>query len=70
MSKVVGYRKLSEEEIELMNEGKELAEKVRVYTEKLSTVRGIDYRWLSIGVTDLQKGFMSTIRSIAKPSTF
>ncbi len=30
----------------------------------------IDKRWLIIAKTDLQKGFMSLIRSIAKPETF
>ncbi|MBC4892321.1 hypothetical protein H8L28_26810, partial [Klebsiella pneumoniae] len=29
-----------------------------------------DKRWLAIGKTDLQKGFMAVIRSIAKPTTF
>lgn len=29
-----------------------------------------DNRWLAIGKTDLQKGFMAVIRSIAKPTTF
>jgi hypothetical protein len=31
---------------------------------------GIDQRWLSIGVTDLQKGFMGITRAIARPTTF
>ncbi len=30
----------------------------------------IDQRWVSIGATDLQRGFMSVIRGIAQPSTF
>ena len=30
----------------------------------------IDKRWLAIAKTDLQKGFMSLVRSIAKPETF
>jgi hypothetical protein len=29
-----------------------------------------DPRWLAIGKTDLQKGFMAVIRAIAKPETF
>lgn len=68
--KIKGYRDLSEAEIALMNEAKELAEKCRELTDKIKATEGIDGRWLSIGVTDLQKGFMSVIRSIAQPTTF
>ena len=39
-----------------MNEGKPLAEQSREYAEKVKAVPEIDGRWLSIGVTDLQKG--------------
>lgn len=30
----------------------------------------LDQRWISIGATDLQTGFMSVIRGIAQPTTF
>lgn len=74
--KITGYRDLTQDEVDLMNEGKALAEQCRVFTEKLSATSAqtgghcIDMRWLSIGITDLQKGFMSVIRSIARPTTF
>ena len=68
--KIKGYRDLSQEEIDMMNEAKELAEKVKVLTDKLMIPGETDKRWVSIGVTDLQKGFMSIIRGIAKPTTF
>ena len=68
--KIKGYRDLSQEEIDLMNESKELAEQVGLLIGKLEVFPGIDKRWLAIGKTDLQKGFMSAIRSIAQPTTF
>lgn len=75
--KIKGYRDLSQEEIDLMNEGKALAEKVGLYIEKLnradfaSTSDQVpDKRWVSIGATHLQQGFMAVIRGIAKPTTF
>ena len=74
--KITGYRQLSEIEVALMNEGKALAEQVAVYIDKLrkltpeNTDSPLDQRWISIGVTDLQKGFMSVIRGIAQPTTF
>lgn len=71
---ITGYRTLSIAEIDLINEGKALAESVGAFIEKVKTSleaeTQADGRWLSIGVTDIQKGFMAVIRSIAKPTTF
>lgn len=72
---VTGYRDFSSTELALINEGKALAQQVGAYVEKLkglapNTHVEVDSRWLAIGVTDLQKGFMSVIRSIARPTTF
>lgn len=68
--KIKGYRDLTQEEIDLMNEGKELSEKVGEFIDKLQKAEGLDQRWIATGKTDLQKGFMSAIRGIAQPTTF
>jgi hypothetical protein len=70
--KIVGYRQLSEAEVALMNEGKALAEQCGAFIEKLRVESrfGLDQRWISIGATQLQQGFMAVIRGIAQPSTF
>lgn len=68
--KVIGYRELTETEINLMNACKALAIDVGKNIEALEKIEGIDKRWLAIAKTDLQKGFMSLIRSIARPETF
>lgn len=68
--KIKGYRDLSQEEIDLMNECKNLAEKVGELVNKIEQSADSDKRWASIAKTDLQKGFMSLIRSVAQPSTF
>lgn len=82
--KITGYRQLSEAEVALMNEGKALAEKCGDYIEKLRLhqdehgtrvndqriLPALDQRWISIGATDLQRGFMAVIRGIAQPTTF
>jgi hypothetical protein len=75
--KITGYRQLSEAEVALMNEGKALAEQCGAYIAKLRThgmtntlLPALDQRWISIGATDLQRGFMSVIRGIAQPTTF
>ena len=68
--KIKGYRDLSQDEIDLMNEGKELSVKVGEYIDKLQAKASLDQRWIAEGKTDLQKGFMSAIIGIAQPSTF
>jgi len=85
--KILGYRQLSKTEVSLMNEGKQLAEQCGVYIEKLRKFTDsnngfrtldnqitLDQRWISIGATDLQRGFkrgfMLVIRGIAQPTTF
>lgn len=83
--KITGYRQLSEAEVALMNEGKALAEQCGAWVAKLRThpdvtrtqapagpldLQPLDQRWVSIGATDLQRGFMAVIRGIAQPTTF
>lgn len=75
--KITGYRDLSQAEIDLMNEGKSLAEQVGKWVEKLDLATCFpnepgapDPRWVSIGSMQVQQGFMALIRAIAKPTTF
>jgi hypothetical protein len=82
---IAGYTEFSAEDIGLINEAKALAEQCGAFIEKLrayvphagngdgSTVKPgatLDQRWISIGATDLQRGFMAVIRGIAQPLTF
>lgn len=80
---IAGYRTLSAHEIALINEGKALAEQCGAFVAKLRTYADVarktdvqqltpplDQRWISIGATDLQRGFMAVIRGIAQPTTF
>ena len=70
MSAIKGYRELNQTEIQAINRIKDLAEDVGFMIEQLEGTVGIDQRWLAIAKTDLQKGFMSFVRSVAQPSTF
>ncbi len=67
---IKGYRDLSQAEIDLMNKAKLLAEQVGELVDEIKSTESTDGRWISIGATDLQKGFMSLIRGIAQPTTF
>lgn len=69
---IKGYRDLSQAEIDLMNEVKALAEQAGMLVSRLRNTAGLnlDQRWVSIGATHLQEGFMAVIRGIAQPTTF
>lgn len=69
-TKIKGYRDLSQEEINLMNEVKELAAEVGDLIDKLQDSTVLDQRWVSVAKTDLQKGFMAAVRSVAQPTSF
>ena len=68
--KITGYRELSESEIELMNAVKNLGAQVEAVVNLLRAEPSVDQRWASIGVTDIQKGLMALVRSVAKPTSF
>ncbi len=79
--KIKGYRDLTQEEINLMNEIKGKAEEIGELVERMSHMEGApceapdgttapNGRWLAVARTDLQKGFMALVRSVAKPTTF
>lgn len=68
--KITGYRDLSQEEIDLMNEGNELAKQCGAFIEKLEAHSETDKRNVALGKTNLQLGFLWAIRSIEKPETF
>lgn len=67
---ITGYRNLSETEIAAMNEGKSLAVTVGEWIARLEADPSTDKRWVAIGKTHLQQGFMSALRGIAQPTTF
>lgn len=68
--KITGYRELSEKEVELMNAVKSLGAQAESIVNLLRAEPNVDQRWVSIGVTDIQKGFMALVRSVAKPTSF
>lgn len=78
---ISGYRDLTQEEIDLMNEIKQMEARVLALVQKVE--RKLDnqmgegetlrmscahpYRWADTARTDLEKGFMSLVRSVAQP---
>lgn len=74
--KIKGYRDLSQEEIDLMNEIKAKGAELSVLLTKVNlyavpAFQGSDpQRWLAIAKTDFQTGIMALTRAVAQPETF
>lgn len=73
--KITGYRELSQEELDLINEIKAQGVALDALVTKLQQANfaggaKADQRWVAIGKTDLQTGLMALTRSIAQPTSF
>lgn len=68
--KITGYRDLTQDEIDAMNEIKAEGQRIGALVEKVRAIEGIDQRWASIGATDLQTGLMALTSAVAKPTFF
>lgn len=68
--KIIGYRQLTQEEADLMNKIKLHARNVELLIGEIQSCTNADGRWIAIGTTDLQKGFMALTRAVAKPTSF
>lgn len=80
--KISGYRELTQQEIDLMNEAKALEAQCLAFHGKVQDVLSDQssipeerdrqvaaqaFRWHAIARTDIETGFMALIRSIAQP---
>lgn len=67
---ITGYRELTKEDVDFINQLKSVAVDVGNWVDRVRSYPDADQRWANIAATDLQKGFMSLIRAVAKPETF
>ena len=67
---IKGYRELSQDEIEVMNEIKAKGAELGALVAKLRAAEGVDLRWVNIGATDFQTGLMALTRAVAQPTFF
>lgn len=64
---VEGYRPQNEEAVALVNLNKRAEEHVLRILDKLAARDDIDKRWLAIGRTEIEKGFMAVNRAVFQP---
>jgi hypothetical protein len=64
---VEGYKPQPAEAVEIVNQMKAIEERVLRAIDAMAANPNIDPRWLAIGRTDLQKGFMAVNRAVFQP---
>lgn len=64
---VAGYKPQSDRNVELVNGMKVTEEIVLRCLDDLAAMPDVDKRWLAIGRTQIEQGFMAVNRSIFKP---
>lgn len=64
---VEGYRPQSDDKIALVNHNKQLEEFVLRTLDELQRMSSVDPRWLAIGRTEIEKGFMAVNRAVFQP---
>jgi hypothetical protein len=64
---VAGYKSQSEANVAAVNHNKQLEEQVLRTLDQLGVTPGVDPRWLAIGRTAIENGFMAVNRAIFKP---
>lgn len=77
---VAGYRPQSDEAVKLVNGSKQVEEIILRFIDQLAEMKGpaasnkypseltVDQRWLAIGRTHIEQGFMAINRAVFKPS--
>ena len=64
---IAGYRPQETSAVNVVNENKKLEEEVLRVLDILAGAPGIDGRWLAIGRTHIEQGFMAVNRAVFKP---
>jgi hypothetical protein len=64
---VFGYRPQSDDKISIVNTNKQIEESVLRQLDALAAQGDIDKRWLAIGRTQIEQGFMAVNRAVFQP---
>lgn len=73
---ISGYRRMTDEEVELINEIKQAERETAAIFVRVADIarsrwprEGISDRWASIAKTHMEQGFMALVRSVAQPQS-
>jgi hypothetical protein len=65
---VKGYRPQAADRVALVNAVKEAEERVLRLLDAMADMPDLDRRWLAIGRTDIERGFMAAVRAVFRPA--
>lgn len=64
---VAGYTTQSDDKVATVNENKQIEEEVLQQLDALKERSDVDQRWLAIGRTHIEQGFMAVNRAVFQP---
>jgi hypothetical protein len=67
---VHGYRPQSDKAVSIVNKNKEIEETVLRLLDVMANSNDVDKRWLAIGRTHIEQGFMAINRAVFQPMRF
>jgi cytochrome c-type biogenesis protein CcmH/NrfG len=65
---VAGYRPQTGDAVAKVNASKEIEERILRMLDELKQDPDVDQRWLQVGRTAIEQGFMAVNRSVFKPA--
>lgn len=65
---IAGYTSQSDSAVTILNRNKQAEERVLRLLDELEGTRGIDPRWVAIGRTHIEQGFMAINRAVFRPT--
>lgn len=67
---VSGYQPQSNDAVHQVNRNKSIEERLLRELDHIAQTPGVDQRWLAIGRTAIEQGFMAVNRAIFRPTRF
>jgi hypothetical protein len=64
---VKGYQEQTDQNVSMVNRNKEIEETILRVMDTMRMMPDIDQRWLAIGRTHIEQGFMAMNRAVFKP---
>ena len=68
-AKIAGYKLHTQEEIDQVNANKSVENHLGDLLASVTSMAGVDQRWVVTGVTHFQEGFMALNRAIFQPDS-
>ena len=65
---IAGYTSQSDDAVATVNRNKQAEERLLRLLDELAATSGVDQRWLAVGRTHIEQGFMAINRAVFRPT--